>query len=389
MNVTFESQDEGERLDRALARRLPQHSRSFIARLIEDGRVTLEGQAATRPSVRVAAGQVAALDVPRPAPTTAESQEMPLSVIFEDDDLIVIDKPAGLVVHPVRRTRRPNPRERAALSRTRPQRYRRRAAPRHRPPPRQRHQRRDGDRQERRRPSQAERGLGNRSRAERIRGHRLRHAGEATRNDRRPIGRDPRNRKRMAIVAGGRRAITDFEVIEPLRHASVVRCILRTGRTHQIRVHLKSIGHPIIGDPRLLRPAVARHPRQEAAESDCVVRKTGVACGCSRDSSSKDGQADDFLSSVAGGYGWVDCYVAVDGCRVAGLPGCRAPRSRTHRMRPARAAAVRANLASHAFALSGGVSQDQRSHVPLLPPDFRTSWSDSMVMPFSALLHIS
>jgi 23S rRNA pseudouridine1911/1915/1917 synthase len=64
-----------------------------------------------------------------------------------------------------------------------------------------------------------------------------------------PVGRDPRNRKRMAIVAAGRRAVTDFGVIESLRHASVLRCVLHTGRTHQIRVHLKSIGHPIIGDP--------------------------------------------------------------------------------------------------------------------------------------------
>ena len=64
-----------------------------------------------------------------------------------------------------------------------------------------------------------------------------------------PIGRDPRDRKRMAVVAGGRRAITDYEVIERLRYASLVRCTLRTGRTHQIRVHMKKLGHPIVGDP--------------------------------------------------------------------------------------------------------------------------------------------
>jgi len=64
-----------------------------------------------------------------------------------------------------------------------------------------------------------------------------------------PIGRDPRNRKRMAVVRDGRRAVTEYAVVDRLRHASVVRLRLRTGRTHQIRVHMKHIGHPIIGDP--------------------------------------------------------------------------------------------------------------------------------------------
>ena len=100
MKVKFTTEDDGARLDRALAARMPEHSRSFIANLIAEGRVTLAGKPAARPSLRVAGGQLAEVDIPLPAATTAASQEMPLSVLYEDRDIIVIDKPAGLVVHP-------------------------------------------------------------------------------------------------------------------------------------------------------------------------------------------------------------------------------------------------------------------------------------------------
>src|SRR5712671_2945534 len=249
MNVKFTTEDDGARLDRALAARMPEHSRSFIARLIEEGRVTLDGRPAPRPSIRVAEGQNASIDIPPPAPASAESQEMPLSILFEDSDLVVIDKPAGLVVHPAAghadRTL-----VNALLFHVRDL-----------------------------------SGIGGELRpgivhrldkdtsgvmviAKNDEAHRKLTAAWSTAAVRKeyvavvygtpsksrgtidaPIARDPRNRKRMAIVATGRHAVTDFDVIEQLRHASVLRCVLHTGRTHQIRVHLKSIGHPIIGDP--------------------------------------------------------------------------------------------------------------------------------------------
>ena len=249
MNIRFTSEDEGDRLDRALAARLPEHSRSFLVRLIDEGRVTLEGKLATRPSLRVSEGQNAEIDIPPPVAATASSQEMPLSILYEDSDLVVIDKPAGLVVHPAA-----GHADRTLVN----------ALLFH---------------------VQDLSGIGGELRpgivhrldkdtsgvmviAKNDEAHRKLSAAWSTEAVRKeyvaivygtpqksrgtidaPIARDPRNRKRMAIVAGGRRAVTDYELIEPLRHASVLRCVLHTGRTHQIRVHLKSIGHPIIGDP--------------------------------------------------------------------------------------------------------------------------------------------
>src|ERR1700674_3213129 len=79
---------------------MPEHSRSVLARLIEEGRVSLDGRKGEKSSMRVAAGQRGEGEVPPPAPSGVASQDLPLTILFEDDDLVIVDKPAGIVVHP-------------------------------------------------------------------------------------------------------------------------------------------------------------------------------------------------------------------------------------------------------------------------------------------------
>ncbi|MDQ6799413.1 MAG: RluA family pseudouridine synthase [Acidobacteriota bacterium] len=244
---TFDDQDDGTRLDRALARVFPEYSRTFLARLIDGGRVRVDDNPATKSSTRIAAGQRVAIDVPPAAPSEIVSQDLPLTILFEDDDLVVIDKPAGLVVHPaaghadrtlvnallfhVKNLSGVGGEVRPGIV-----------------------HRLDKD-------TSGVMVIAKNDTAHRflttawpdVRKEYLAIVYGKPKKDRgtieNAIGRDPRTRKRMAVVrSGGRAAITDYVVVETFRYVSLLRCILRSGRTHQIRVHLKHLGHPIVGD---------------------------------------------------------------------------------------------------------------------------------------------
>ena len=245
----LQPQHDGLRLDRALADLFPDHSRSFLAGLIADGNVRVDTELVRKPSHRVSAGQTVDVEIPDPVPASAEPQQIPLTIVFEDESIAVIDKPAGLVVHPAAGNR-DGTLVNALLFHVRDL---------------------SGIGGELR-PGIVHRLDKDTSGLLLIAKHDAAHRALAaawntdavskeyiaivygTPDPPRgtidaPLGRDPRDRKRIAVVKDGRRAITDFEVTNRLRFASIVRCRLRTGRTHQIRVHMKHIGHPIIGDP--------------------------------------------------------------------------------------------------------------------------------------------
>jgi 23S rRNA pseudouridine1911/1915/1917 synthase len=252
--ATIGPQLAGFRLDRALSLLFPDQSRSSLARLIEDGHVQIDTNEVRKTSHRVAEGDRVEVAFPPPIPSAIVSQDLPLSVLYEDDDLIVIDKPAGLVVHPaaghadstlVNALLFHVPDLSGVGGELRPGIVHRldkdtsgvMVIAKH---------------------DDAHRKLTAEWNTDRIRKEYLalvygtpdppRGTVDA------PIGRDPRDRKRMAVVAGARRAVTDYETAERLRYVSLVRCRLRTGRTHQIRVHMKKLGHPIVGDPAYSGP---------------------------------------------------------------------------------------------------------------------------------------
>jgi len=241
----------GWRLDRALAAAVPTLSRERLKALISSGRVTGPGGLVRDPAVKALSGDYA-VDVPAPAPAHNEAQDIALDIVFEDEHLLVVDKPAGMVVHPaagnfdgtlvnallhhcagrlsgIGGVARPGIVHRIdkdtsgllVVAKT----------------------------------DRAHEGLAAQFARHSIdRRYRAIVAGRPVPAEGvvdAPLARSSANRQKMTIVESdrGKRAVTHYRTIRPLRDAALVECRLETGRTHQVRVHMTSLGHPLLGDP--------------------------------------------------------------------------------------------------------------------------------------------
>ena len=241
-------EDRGARLDAFLARAMEDLTRSTAAKAIEEGRVLVSGKVPSK-SLKLTGNETIEFTPEEPAPIDAVPQDIPLDVVYEDDDVIVVNKPSGLVVHPA--PGHPDGTLVNALlfhcgaslsgvgGALRPGIVHR------------------IDRDTSGLIIAAKNDYAHQFLSAQLADHTLARTYEcivvgALREDRgtvdAPIARHPTDRKRMAVVAGGREAVTHWEVIARYPGYTHVRCRLETGRTHQIRVHMAYIGHPILGD---------------------------------------------------------------------------------------------------------------------------------------------
>ena len=263
--ISVKTEESGERIDALLACQEAIRSRSAAAKLLEAGLVTLRG-APVRKNYRTAAGDIFEVILPEAAPAKAEAQDIPLDVVYEDNDVIVVNKPRGLVVHPA-----PGHPDGTLVN----------ALLAH-----------CGD---------SLSGVGGELRPGIV--HRIDKDTSgliiAAKNDKAhealsaqlkdrtlsrvydavchgtfrddagtvdaPIGRDPRNRQRMAVTEkNSRPAVTHWQVLARYARHTYIRCRLETGRTHQIRVHMAHTGHPLLGD------TVYGGRRDKGLESQCL-----------------------------------------------------------------------------------------------------------------------
>ncbi|WP_079729260.1 RluA family pseudouridine synthase [Novosphingobium mathurense] len=252
----------GGRLDKMLAE-ASGLSRERVKALLGEGRVTLDGKSAAQASLKVSEGTPFAIRVPAAAPAEAIAQDIPLDVVFEDEFLIVIDKPAGLVVHPAAGNS-DGTLVNALLHHCRGQLSGIGGVA--RPGIVHRIDKDTSGLLVVAKTDRAHEGLAaqfadhsiERAYKAIVGGHPIPIAGTVTG----AIGRSSTNRKKMAIVDEGRgkHAVTHYRTLERLRNASLVECRLETGRTHQVRVHMSSIGHPLLGDPVYGRTPSALRP---------------------------------------------------------------------------------------------------------------------------------
>lgn len=247
--VMADAEDAGTRVDVFLAAKLGA-SRSNMQKLLDEGRVK-RGDKVLKANYKVREGEVFTVDIPEPEPIEAVPEDIPLDIIYEDDDVVVLNKARGMVVHPapgnytgtlvnallyhctnlsgINSAIRPgivhrldkdtsgimivakNDAAHIALS------------------------------------QQIQSKTAVRTYLAVVRGNIKTDSGTITTQ----IARDKNDRKKMAVVKeGGREAITDYEVLERFGKYTLVRCKLRTGRTHQIRVHMEYLGYPLVGDPK-------------------------------------------------------------------------------------------------------------------------------------------